>query len=142
MNNAPIRIIMVDDHHLVRNSWKKALETNPDLLVVADFDNGHDAIEQAREFVPDIMIVDINMKPINGFIVTEKVLEKVPSIKVIGLSVHNQVKYANKMIASGARGYLTKTSALEEVIHCIMEVQKGNLYICEEVKMRMQPPEE
>lgn len=134
-----IRIILVDDHKLVRKSWKTLLENNPRFQVVADCDNGHSAIEQAEEFVPDIMLIDINMSPLNGFMVTERVLEKNPRIKIIGLSVNNQAKYANKMVALGARGYLTKTSPLDEINHGILEVHDGNLYICEEVKKHMPP---
>ncbi len=141
MNNEPIRIILVDDHKLVRKSWKTLLENNPRFRVVADCDNGHSAIEQAEEFAPDIMLVDINMSPLNGFSVTERLLEKLPGIKIIGLSVNNQAKYANKMIALGARGYLTKTSPLDEINRGIQEVQNGNVYICEEVKRHMPPSE-
>jgi DNA-binding NarL/FixJ family response regulator len=142
MNNAPIRIIMVDDHELVRNAWIKVLENNPEFKVVADCDNGQTAIELARDLVPDIMFVDINMAPVNGFIVTEKISEETPSIKIIGLSVNNQLTYATKMIDLGAKGYLTKTSTLEEVYRCIMEVQKGNLYICEEVMKSILPSDQ
>ena len=141
MNNKPIRIILVDDHKLVRKSWKTLLENNSRFQVVADCDNGHSAIEQVEEFTPDIMLVDINMSPLNGFMVTERVLEKFPAVRIIGLSVNNQAKYANKMVALGARGYLTKTSPLEEINHGIMEVYTGNLYICEEVKRHMPPSE-
>ncbi len=139
MKNEPIRIILVDDHKLVRKSWKTLLENNPRFQVVADCDNGNSAIEQAEEFAPDIMLVDINMSPLNGFMVTERVLEKFPKVKIIGLSVNNQAKYANKMVALGARGYLTKTSPLEEINRGIMEVHNGNQYICEEVKRHMPP---
>lgn len=137
MAKTPIRIILVDDHKAVRKSWKALLENNPQFRVVADCDNGESAISEAVEHHPDIMLVDINMSPLNGFMVTEKVLEKVPSIKIIGLSVNNQPKYADKMISLGARGYLTKTSPLEEINNGITEVQNGNLYICEEVKRQM-----
>jgi DNA-binding NarL/FixJ family response regulator len=139
MSNPPIRIILVDDHELVRKSWRKILETKTDLLVVADCDNGNTAIELAGKLVPDIMLVDINMLPLNGFMVTEKVLETVPSVKIIGLSVNIHFNYAIKMIKLGAQGYMTKTSPPEELIHCIREVQKGNLYICEEVKKSIPP---
>ena len=139
MTNDPIRIILVDDHKMVRKSWKALLENNPRFRVVADCDNGDEAINKAEEFQPDIMLVDINMSPLNGFMVTEKVLDKVPSVKIIGMSVNNQPKYAGKMIALGARGYLTKTSALEEISHGIIEVYNGKVYICEEVK-RLMPP--
>jgi two-component system, NarL family, invasion response regulator UvrY len=137
MSNAPIRIILVDDHKLVRQSWKMLLESNPRFQIIADFDNGESAIKDARQSVPDIMLVDINMSPVNGFAVTERVMETTPSIKIIGLSVNNQPKYAVKMMALGAKGYLTKTSSLEEINHGIMEVHRGELYICEEVRKNM-----
>lgn len=139
MANDPIRIVLVDDHKLVRKSWKALLENNPRFRVVADCDNGDEAIKKAEECRPDIMLVDINMYPLNGFLVTERVLDKVPSIKIIGLSVNNQPKYADKMISLGARGYLTKTSPLEEINNGIIEVHNGAVYICEEVK-RFMPP--
>ncbi|MDZ4808255.1 MAG: response regulator transcription factor [Bacteroidota bacterium] len=137
MNKELIRIMLVDDHKIVRKAWKSLLENNPRFQVIADCDNGQSAIEQARELIPDIMLVDINMSPLNGFTVTERVLETNPSIKIIGLSVNNQPKYAIKMVELGARGYLTKTSSLEEINHGILEVYKGEFYICEEVTRNM-----
>ena len=137
MNQEPIRIMLVDDHKIVRKSWKNLLENNPRFQVIADCDNGQTAIEQAEELIPDIMLVDINMSPLNGFTVTERVLETNPAIKIIGLSVNNQPKYAIKMVELGARGYLTKTSSLEEINHGILEVHKGEFYICEEVTRNM-----
>jgi len=139
MTNTPIRIILVDDHKIVRESWKLLLQHNPRFQVIADCDNGYDAVKHARDLVPDIMLVDINMSPLNGFAVTELVLEAAPSVKIIGLSVNNQPTYALKMVKLGAKGYLTKTSSLEEINHGIMEVQKGEHYICEEVKKHMAP---
>ncbi len=137
MSNELVRIILVDDHELVRISWKLLLETNPLFELVADADNGHTAIEQAQKYVPDILLVDINMSPLNGFEVTEKVVAVVPSVKVIGLSVHNQPHYAWRLLELGGRGYFTKTSPLEEIHHGIMEVYKGERYICREVKRHM-----
>ena len=141
MSKTPIRIILVDDHKLVRQSWKMLLENNPLFIVIADCDNGELAIEQAQKLVPDVMLVDINMSPLNGFEVTERIMETTPSIKIIGLSVNNQPKYAAKMMELGARGYLTKTSTLEEISYGIIEVDRGELYICEEVRKNMPPSE-
>ncbi len=137
----PIRFILVDDHDLVRKTWRNILEGNPAFTVVADCDNGHTAIELAQKHVPDIMLVDIDMNPVNGFVVAEKVRESVPSIRVIGLSINNTIRVATKMIESGARGYLTKTTPLPEAIHGIMEVYKGNIYICDEIR-KQNPPSE
>src|SRR6187402_1508746 len=106
MRNELIRIILVDDHKLVRQSWKMLLENNPRISVVADCENGQTAIEETAKLAPDIVLVDINMSPDNGFIITEKILHMMPSAKIIGLSANNQPKYATRMIELGARGYL------------------------------------
>lgn len=141
MNQEKIRIIIVDDHKLVREAWKILLENNPRFIVVAECENGLSAIEQAQKLLPDIMLVDINMSPLNGFAVTEKIMETNPSIRIIGLSVNNQPNYANRMLKLGARGYITKTSALEEIHHGILKVYNGEQYICEEVRRNMPPGE-
>src|SRR5690242_13073639 len=131
MRNEPIRIILVDDHQLVRESWKVLLENNPSFKVIADCDNGNSAVEQTRELLPDVVLVDINMSPVNGFALTEKLRETVPGTKVIGLSVNNQPKYATRMIELGAQGYITKTSSLEEIHRGINQVCDGHMYICD-----------
>ena len=137
MSKITIRIILADDHKIVRESWKALLEHKPGFRVVADCNNGADAVQQAKQLLPDIMLVDINMTPGNGYAVTSQVAAELPSVRVIGLSVNNQPKYALKMVALGARGYLTKTSSLEEISHCIREVHNGNIYICEEIRKHL-----
>jgi two-component system invasion response regulator UvrY len=139
MTNKKIRILLADDHKMVRESWKTLLENNPRFQVVADSDNGDDAVEKAGQLLPDIALVDINMSPLNGFSVTEAIASRFPSVKVIGLSANNQPKYAHKMLELGASGYLTKTSSLEEIQRGIEEVFNGNIYICEEIKRYMSP---
>lgn len=141
MRNETISIILVDDHKLVRQSWKMLLENNPRLKVVADCENGETALEETEKHSPDIILVDINMSPDNGFIITEKILRLLPSTKIIGLSANNQPKYAARMVELGARGYLTKTSSLEEINHGIEEVHEGRVYICKEIKKHMPPSE-
>ena len=137
MSKDLVRIILVDNHKLVRESWKLLLHNNANFKVIADCDNGQSAIGLVEENTPDILLIDINMKPMNGFEATEKMLKINPSLKIIGLSVHNQPRYASKLIELGAKGYLTKTSPLEEVNHCISEVYNGHHYICEEVRRNM-----
>jgi two-component system invasion response regulator UvrY len=137
MQKAPIRIILVDDHDLARQSWKLLLQTNPDFELVSDCGNGKAAIEEALLHEPDVMLVDINMSPINGFDVTEAVMKQSPFIKIIGLSVHNQAGYARRIFELGAKGYLTKTSPLEEITHCINIVSQGENYVCQEVRRNM-----
>jgi two-component system, NarL family, invasion response regulator UvrY len=141
MNKEPIRIILVDDHPAVRRSMRILLGENPVFEVIADCEDGHSAIEQAQLLIPDIMLVDINMSPVDGFAVTETVSKKVPSVKVIALSINNQPKYATLMLQAGAKGYLTKTSPPKEIIQSIIDVHNGQVYICNEIRNLMPPVE-
>lgn len=134
MNNDPIRIILVDDHKLARESWSLLLDYDARFSVIKEYDNGHDAIQEVSLLRPDILLVDINMYPLNGFEVTQKVLEADPSMKVIGISVNNQPSYANKMLEIGARGFVTKGSPFEEITHAIVEVHNGRNYVCNEIR--------
>jgi two-component system, NarL family, invasion response regulator UvrY len=134
MSDNPIRIILVDDHQLARESWRMLLGFDNRFNVIHECDNGRDAIESAGRLRPDIMLVDINMYPVNGFEVAQKVLENDPSVKIIGISVNNQPSYASKMLELGARGFVTKGSSFEEITHAIMEVSRGERYICNEVR--------
>jgi two-component system, NarL family, invasion response regulator UvrY len=141
MSSPPIRIIIADDHKLIRESWRVLLENNSRFKVIAACKNGEEAVAQARVLLPDILLVDINMSPGNGFEVTRRILKELPAVKVIGMSVNNQPKYAIRMIELGARGYLTKTSSWEEINEGINQVYEGGIYICEEIRKYMLPGE-
>ncbi len=139
MSSQPIRILLADDHAIVREAWKSLLENNPRFTVVADCENGEQAMKLAASHLPDILLVDLNMSPGNGFDVARYMTENHPAVRVIGLSVSNQPKYAIRMLKLGARGYLTKTSPLDEINTGILEVFEGKMYICEEVKLLLPP---
>lgn len=134
MSKTPIRIILVDDHDLARQSWRMLLDFDSRFSVIHETDNGKDAIEQAHHIPHDVMLVDINMYPVNGFEVTQRVLEANPASKIIGISVNNQPSYADKMMELGARGYVTKGSSFEEITNAIVQVHAGEHYICDEVR--------
>jgi DNA-binding NarL/FixJ family response regulator len=129
-----IRIILVDDHQVVRESWKYFLEKNDPFTVIAECENGKEAIEQAQRLLPDIMLMDINMNPVNGFEATRIIKEKTPSVKIIGLSVNNHPGYANKMMELGACGFVTKSSPFSELTAAIIKVFDGEKYVCEEIR--------
>jgi two-component system, NarL family, invasion response regulator UvrY len=139
MTTPPIRIVLADDHQLIRESWRMLLENNPRFKVVADCSNGQDAIRCTGEHNPDILLVDINMYPMNGFEVVRQVVENNPAVRIIGMSVNNQPKYATRMVEMGAHGFLTKTSSLAEIHHGIEQVYGGRVYICDEVRSLMPP---
>ena len=137
MEPEKIRVIIVDDHEMVRETWRMLLEGYHDLKVVRQCASGTEAIREVPALDPHVILMDINMKPVNGFEATQKILKTSPHIKIIGMSVNNQPGYAKNIMQLGARGYVTKNSSREEMLWAIHEVMKGRTYICEEVKGKM-----
>ncbi len=129
-----ISIMIIDDHTLIRETWSFLLNRNEEFEVVAEVGNGHEAIEIAKDRRPDLILLDINMSPLNGFDVLKMIRKLSPASKVIAISMHSQPSYAKKMLRLGARGYVTKNSPRKEMLDAIHEVSKGNIYICQEVK--------
>ena len=129
-----ITILIVDDHKLIRDTWSFILNSDPRFQVIAETDSGKSAIELAESNQPNIILMDINMSPMNGFEATKEIRKISPESKIIGVSMHSQPAYAKKMLQVGAMGYITKNSSKEEMIGAITEVAHGNKYICQEVK--------
>lgn len=129
-----INILIADDHKLIRETWTYILNSDPRFQVVAECGDSEQAVELAKQKRPHIVLMDINMTPINGFEATEKIRKVSPGSKIIGVSMHSQPAYAKKMLQVGARGYVTKNSSREEMFKAIMEVFRGNKYVCDEIK--------
>lgn len=129
-----ISIMIVDDHTLIRETWSFLLGRNENFEVISEVGDGQEAIDIARDKRPNIVLLDINMSPLNGFDVLKMIRKLSPGSKVIAVSMHSQPAYAKKMLRLGAKGYVTKNSPRQEMIDAILEVYKGNTYICQEVK--------
>lgn len=129
-----IRLVIVDDHAMMRETWKMVLQRDPRIDVIAECASGEEAIQCAANEQPDVMLMDINMSPVNGFEATRKIAKSHPAVKVIGVSINNQPTYARNMIQLGARGYVTKNSSSEEMLLAIFSVVKGDIYICKEIQ--------
>ncbi|MDE3247910.1 MAG: response regulator transcription factor [Bacteroidota bacterium] len=129
-----ITILIADDHKLIRETWTYILNSDDRFEVVAECGDAEQAVELAKELAPDIVLMDINMAPFNGFEATEKIRKLSPETRIIGVSMHSQPAYAKKMLQVGARGYVTKNSSKEEMFAAIMDVYKGNKYVCDEIK--------
>ncbi|HSB91722.1 MAG TPA: response regulator transcription factor [Flavitalea sp.] len=129
-----ISVMIVDDHTLIRETWSFLLGRNENYEVVAEVGDGQRAIDLARDKRPNIVLLDINMSPLNGFDVLKMIRKLSPGSKVIAVSMHSQPAYAKKMLRLGARGYVTKNSPRQEMLDAINEVYAGNMYICQEVK--------
>jgi two-component system, NarL family, invasion response regulator UvrY len=129
-----IKLIIVDDHFHVRQAWSWVLNQVPRLNVIAQCANGQEAIEAAKNLRPDVILMDINMKPVNGIEATRSIREFAPDMKIIGVSVQAERSYVNEMLRNGANGYVTKNSPSTEMVMAIDEVLAGNTYICEEIR--------
>ena len=129
-----ISIMIVDDHTPIRETWSCLLGRNEGFEVIAEVGDGQQAIEIARDKRPNIILLDINMSPLNGFDILKMIRKLSPGSKVIAVSMHSQPSYAKKMLRLGARGYVTKNSPRQEMLDAIKEVFNGQIYICQEVK--------
>ena len=129
-----ITVLIVDDHTLIRETWSFLLGRNENFEVIAEVGDGQKAIDIARDKRPNIVLLDINMTPLNGFDVLKMIRKQSPGSKVIAVSMHSQPAYAKKMLRMGAKGYITKNSPRQEMLDAIMDVYNGNTYIFQEVK--------
>ena len=129
-----ITILLVDDHKLIRDSWSFILNSDPRFQVIGETSAGEEAVEIAKTKRPRIVLMDVNMSPMNGFDATRQIRKFSPGSKVIGISMHTMPAYARRMLQMGAMGYVTKNSSKDEMINAIVEVNNGKKYVCEEVK--------
>ena len=137
MQSETIRVIIVDDHQMVRETWKMMLQGKGAIDVIMECSSGAEVIAVAPALNPHVILMDVNMAPVNGFEATRKILKACPQIRIIGISINNQPGYARNMMQLGARGYVTKNSSSDEMVTAIREVMKGKTYICREVLAKM-----
>lgn len=128
-----ITILVVDDNNFMRETLKFLISRVSRFKLIGEATSGQEAINMAQEFSPDIILLDINMSPINGFEATRKILKQNPLTKIIGLSVHKQPSYAKNILQLGAKGYLTKSSPHKEIIEAINAVYEGREFVCSEL---------
>ena len=125
----PVKILLGDDHIMVRDGLKFLLKQIPDLEVVGEADNGRDIVRLSQKFSPDIVIMDIAMPELNGIEATRQILNENPEVKVIALSMHSSRRMVEEMIQAGAVGYVLKNSAFEELAEAVRNVRSNRAYI-------------
>ncbi len=124
-----LRILLVDDHAVVREGMKSLITAQPDLEVVGEADNGRVALELATELHPDVIVMDMSMPELNGALATQQITRAFPQIKVLALSVHEDKSYLQQFLEAGAKGYVLKRAATEELIRAIRSVAMGGTYL-------------
>jgi two-component system response regulator NreC len=124
----PIRILLADDHAILRQGVRRILEERPDFTVIAEASSGLEAIEMAERFQPDVAILDIGMKELNGIEVTSQILRRFPKTAILILSMHSDERYVIRALNAGARGYLLKDSVEEDLVRAIQAVHEDRSF--------------
>ena len=124
-----IKIMLVDDHRLIREGIRQLLEIDKNLQVVGEADDGFECLEKIEDIKPDIILLDINMPNINGMEVLKELKSKKSSIKVLILTVHNELEYIINAVHMGADGYILKNSNSTELKEAIVNIVNGEIYI-------------
>jgi DNA-binding NarL/FixJ family response regulator len=124
-----IKVLLVDDHAIIREGLRSLLEKQPDMEVIADTDDGRKAIELVRELLPNIVIIDISMPGLNGIEATRQITAEFPQIKVIALSIHSKRRFVADMLSAGATGYILKECLFDELVQAIKAVAAGGRYL-------------
>ena len=132
-----IKVMLVDDHAVVRMGFKMLLETSDDIRVITEAENGEEAIKAFMEHKPDVIVMDITMPGMGGMEAIERILNKEPSAKILVLSAHEDSVHPKRVLNAGAKGYVTKRSAAEELIKAIRAVASGKKYIEASVAQQM-----
>ncbi len=128
-----ITVFLADDHRMVREGFRLLLQTQPDIEVVGEAGNGRDAVRQVSKLMPEIVLMDIAMPELNGIDATRQICEENPSTKVIILSMYSTTQHIFRALRAGARGYILKESAGDDVITAVRAVHDGRVFLCKEI---------
>ncbi len=128
-----IKVLLVDDHELVRSGIEALLATEKDIVVVAVCNCGEEALRIVEQEPPDVILMDINMPGIGGFEACRRILQSRPSIKIIALSVHNDGPIPQQLLKLGVVGFVSKASPVSEMVAAIKSVISGKRYLCQDV---------
>ena len=129
MQSKKIRVLLADDHAILRKGIRMLINSHPDMEVVGEAKTGREAIDEARKLKPDVVVMDISMPELNGIEGTRQICEELTQTKVIGLSMHKDSVYVREILRAGARGYLLKDSEDDDLLRAIRAVSRGEAFL-------------
>lgn len=135
--NALIKVLIVDDHELLRVGIRKLLSDVSDIEIVGEADCGEQALRIARDLKPDTVLMDVKMPGIGGLETTRRFLRQHPSAKVIAVTACNEAPFPSRLLQAGAQGYLTKGCGVDEMVKAIRKVYAGGRYISPEIAQQI-----
>ena len=124
-----VRVLLADDHGIIRQGLHSLLEKEPEVEVVGEAEDGREALSLARELAPDIVVMDITMPNLNGVDATRQIIGEFPKVKVIALSIHSNRRFVSEMLKAGASGYVLKECLFDELACAIRAVAGGGSYL-------------
>jgi len=128
-----IRVLIAEDHKIVREGLCALLSKEQDIKVIAEADDGSTAVQLAKELQPDVVVMDIGLPNLNGIEATRQIVAEIPGVKVIALSMYSYRRYILEMLKAGAKAYLLKDCAFEEVVRAVRSVKKNKLYLSSKI---------
>ena len=126
---AKIRILIADDHSIVREGVRMILAGQDDFDVVGEASTGREALERARELKPDLVVMDISMPDMTGIQATEKIRKELPQVQVLGLTMHEEDSYVFELLKVGAAGYVLKRAAAEDLVSAVRAAHRGEAFL-------------
>jgi len=132
-----IRVVLAEDHTVVRQGLRALIVAEGDIEIVGEADNGRQAVQMAKKFLPDVVVMDIAMPVLNGLEATRQITRSVPSTKVLVLSSYSDDDYVHQLTEAGAAGYLVKQTAANELLKAIREANRGNAYFSPLIAKRL-----
>ena len=132
-----IKLLLVDDHDLVRTAIARTLSDSSDLNVVGEASSGEQAYNMVRELLPDVVLMDIRMPGIGGLEATRKIKQRFPEVKILALSACDEEPFPTRLLQAGASGYLTKGACIEETVRAIRQVAAGHHYLSSDIAQQM-----
>jgi two-component system invasion response regulator UvrY len=133
MNAVPIKLMLVDDHAIVRSGFRRLLEQEPQLQIVAEADSGERAYALFVKEMPDVVVMDLSMPGMSGFETIRRIVAREPAARILVFSMHEDPMRAERAIQLGARGYVTKSSAPEVLAKAVVEVAAGKLFLSADI---------
>lgn len=125
----PIRVLLADDHEIVRAGLRALVEESPGLCVVGEASDGHEAISRAKELTPDVVVMDLSMPGLDGARATERIVRECPHVRVIALTAHDDRAHLTRLLQAGATGYVLKRGIVAELVRAIEIVADGGTYV-------------
>ncbi len=134
---ATVRVLLVDDHAVVREGYRRLLERTPEIEVVAEAATGEDAYRVFCELTPDVVVMDINLPGMSGIEAARRMLAREADARILVFSMHEDALFGSRALQAGARGYVTKASAPEVLVEAVKAVSAGRLYISHDMAQEL-----